>query len=168
MKMSEFWRHNKNHVLYDTSFWIELGDPNNKEVNLFFDAYTKTKAIMLPYPSLFEFLNDKLIKNKFLFEKVRDMLLVNKRIIYYKTEFSNDHCIKLVQSYFETAEKSTRTKDKKRNPNLVDLVIREIIRETSHPFVFVTTNIKDFIDVCNGNNHCHSIDFRKKEIKPSL
>lgn len=158
-KMTEWWVHTQNLILVDSSFWIGYIDSESNDYGEFLNKYSD-KTFLIPYPSLAEFMNDKLLKNSKGFEKIIKFFTNKKNIEYYKynlTECERDFFInEFLGSKLKIKEKGI--------PNFIDIIIGKIIEDTNAPFVFVTKNSSDFFKFTNKHRlNCHVLDFGKKE-----
>ncbi len=153
--MKNFWKHNKKFILYDTSFWCDI--IKDKDKLDFWNEYKYTTTILLPYPTLYEFFNDKLFRNHELYKKIKEIFSdAQIGIEYYDDKNIHDN----IKKYFSI---NYNSKNKSETPNLVDMAINDIILNRKIPFVFATNTIKDFYGAYMKNiNYCYMIDFSKK------
>jgi len=134
-----------NNILIDTGFWIALYDRRdsyNVVANDIFE-YLTLGNVIIPYPSLYETINTRFVKNapamrsfKILLEKTNFQLMDD---VDYK-EFA-------LESTFSFAYNSNRSL------SLVDMVIRQMLADErlniSH---LISFNQGDFQDICTRRN----------------
>ena len=131
-------------VLVDSGFWFALLgtrndslQPNAKKI---FERIEKLQCtLIVPYPSLYETVNSKLLKDKN--QKAADWFLqqLNTNSRYVKVADDN---------YRDSAFRVTNT-NRKRGISLVDSILRVMMEEKLLRIdTFVTFNTGDFVDVC--------------------
>jgi predicted nucleic acid-binding protein len=127
-------------IIVDSGFWFALydiyDDYHTRANNIV--EYLDVSNIIIPFPTLYESLNTKFMKNtvaKIAFESI--LKRSNVTIV-------NDDLIKA------DALKITFTDEsKKRNLSLVDNIIRLILDDVNYKIDYlITFNRKDFIDIC--------------------
>ncbi|GAA0734281.1 hypothetical protein GCM10009430_49270 [Aquimarina litoralis] len=131
--------------LIDSGYWFGLldkKDPFHQTARVIADLI-KDHKIIVPYPSMYEVLNSKFIKDK-------------QRLIQFEEIMSSDK-IEFIfdEDYRENALNNTYSIH--RNPvpkiSLVDSIIREMIKDINIKIDFVVTfNEKDFKDICDMRN----------------
>lgn len=156
--MSNWWRHSKNLILFDSSFWIGFIEAESDDYEMFLNEY-QDKTFLIPYPSLAEFLNDRLLRNPVGFNKIKKFFINRQNIKFYKHNLSEYEKDKILDDFLTSSMKLTRSGV----PNFVDIIIGKIIEEMNAPFIFVTKNSGDFFKFINKNRSmCNVLDFEKK------
>ncbi len=130
------------HALADTGFWYALFDHRDQhyreagEIAELLDAV----QIVIPWPSLYETLRTKLVRNTAQLQRF-EHFLKSRHIVYLDDNHYRD-------AAFELALESSLRKG--RPLSMVDCLIRLIIddRNINIRYLF-TYNRADFIDVCN-------------------
>ncbi len=132
----------KKYILIDSGYWFGLFDKNDsyhKSANVIADLIIDHK-IIVPYPSMYEVLNSKFIKDK-------------QRLTQFEEAMRSENVeFILDEGYRENALINTFSIHRKSVPkiSLVDSIIREIIKDINIKIDFlVTFNEKDFKDVCD-------------------
>jgi predicted nucleic acid-binding protein len=134
-----------NNILIDTGFWIALYDSRdsfNVVANDMFE-YLALGNVIIPYPSLYETINTRFVKNrlgmksfKMLLERTNFQLLDDAD---YK-EFA-------LESTFDFAYNSNRSL------SLVDMVIRQMLADERLKIDhLISFNQGDFVDICTRRN----------------
>lgn len=132
----------KKYILIDSGYWFGLlntKDPYHSSANVIAEMIEDYK-IIVPYPSMYEVLNSKFIKDK------KRMLQFEEIMKSDKVEFIFD------EIYRDEALNNTYSIHRRAIPqiSLVDSIIREIIKDINIKIDFlVTFNEKDFKDVCD-------------------
>jgi predicted nucleic acid-binding protein len=131
-----------NNILIDTGFWFALydkRDSNYWKANELFE-FLSIGHIIIPYPSLYETINTRFVKNKIGLSDFKQLL--SKRDIHllddsvYKSDALN------------LTFDSSINKDK--NYSLVDMVIRLILSDDKLNINYlISFNPGDFIDICS-------------------
>ena len=136
-------------VLIDSGFWFALYKAKNHDqyynhAKRIFGEYLDNVRVIIPFPTLYEVLNTRFMKNHLL-KNDFDRILKRKNV-----KIISDETIK------EKALEITFTeKSKKRNLSLVDNIIRLILDDRNYKIDYlITFNKADFIDVCNNRNIC--------------
>ena len=134
-----------NRILVDTGFWYAVFDKkdchrNDAEeiVNRYFDnaAY----EILVPFPTMYELLRTKFVKNKSALAEIKQLFL-SERIIRIYDDRYRDSALDLTLS------------EPRRNISLVDNIIRLMLDDKDISAKgLVTFNVGDFQDVCLKNN----------------
>lgn len=134
-----------NRILVDTGFWYAVFDKRDCHkadaetiVAKYFDK--SAYEIVVPFPTMYELLRTKFVKNKEALEEIRQMFQ-NGRI----TRFDDD-------SYRSEALELT-LREQKRNISLVDNIIRLMLDDKNVCAKgLITFNVGDFQDVCQKNS----------------
>jgi predicted nucleic acid-binding protein len=133
-----------NNVIVDSGFWFALydqGDTHYTEA-IGIEEYLDISNIIIPFPTLYESINTKFMKNITAKVKFEHILKRNNVTIIDDAQIKN----KALQITF-THE------SKKRNLSLVDNIIRLILDDIDYKIDYlITFNKKDFIDVCQKRN----------------
>ncbi|WP_282118063.1 hypothetical protein [Maribacter aquivivus] len=135
----------KKYILIDSGYWFGLYDKSDSyhvSANAIADLIEDYK-IIVPYPSMYEILNSKFIKDKSRLTQFEEAMKSDR------VEFVFD------EGYREKALTNTYSIHRKPIPqiSLVDSIIREIIKDINIKIDFVVTfNEKDFKDVCDIRN----------------
>lgn len=135
----------KKYILIDSGYWFGLLDKRDSyhELSKAIADLIKNYKIIVPYPSMYEVLNSKFIKDKQKLIQFEEIMKSNK------VEFIYD------ESYRDEALDNTLSIHRKTVPqiSLVDSIIREILKDINVKIDFlVTFNQKDFKDVCDIRN----------------
>lgn len=134
-----------NNVLVDSCFWFSLlgtrNDGNQIIANTIFERIEKNNCnLIIPYPSLYETVNTKLLrdKNKTAADWFLKQLVANPR---YKRIID--------ESYRDRAFINTLN-TRERGISLVDHILREMMKDKNLRIdTLVTFNTGDFVDVCS-------------------
>lgn len=132
-------------VVIDSCFWFSYlqnrSNDNHEEAVKIFDFLDKVGAVFIvPFPSLYETLNTRLLKlgHKLEAEWFKEKLEKDSRFIIVYDD-----------KYREVAFKDTISNQNDRGISLVDNIIRVMLKDGSHKIkALVTFNSKDFEDVC--------------------
>lgn len=132
----------KKYILIDSTFWIDLISPKSNEVQE--EAETKFELIqdhlwIVPMPTFYETMRTRFIKNEI------GMKRLNELLKQPNIEILND------DNYREDSLEETLSKTNylKRKISLVDMIIRNIVKDINVKVDFlVTDNERDFADVC--------------------
>lgn len=128
-------------IIADTGFWFALYEPRDryfKNANQIFD-YIVNSNLFIPWPTLYETMNTRFVKHKEYMHSFE--LFINKpNIILVNDEEYRDKSVKMA---FEMAGIG------KRPMSLVDIIIREMLSDSSYKIDFLLTfNNADFYDIC--------------------
>jgi predicted nucleic acid-binding protein len=131
-------------VAVDSGFWFALYDPNDtyytKAINLV--KYLNTSNVIIPFPTLYESINTKFMKNTVAKVEFENILKRSNVTIV------SDEPIKANALRVTFTDES-----KKRNLSLVDNIIRLILDDVNYNINYlITFNRKDFIDICQKRN----------------
>ena len=135
----------KKYILIDSGYWFGFftkTDKHHTTARVIADLI-KDFVLVVPFPSMYEVLNSKFIKNKQILLQFEQTMNSNR------VEFIYD------ESYRENALINTYDVHRKPIPkiSLVDSIIREILKDTNIKIDYVATfNEKDFKDVCDMRN----------------
>lgn len=126
-------------VLVDSGFWIALFDERDKHHDNaveFWECFSKELKFIIPHPTLYEFLNTRMRRKKYAYERIKNLYSGA-----YAMEFVSDEKYKM--------DALELTLDERRDISLVDMTIRLMLGD-EHIYVdtLLTTNKKDFYDVC--------------------
>ncbi len=129
-------------VLIDSCIWFDLLEAKEETVK-FYDTLNRESAVFIvPYPSLYEVLNTRLVKRRhklFVFETV----LASPQIRIFDDVPYRD------QARREVFDKARWGFDY----SFVDCVFREILNDRDNRIDYLATiNVKDFLDVCTLRN----------------
>lgn len=127
-------------ILIDTCYWISLYDADDgwHEFATELDPIIDLHQQIIPWPTMYEFLNTKFYKRP----EMRDL---------FKQRLQNPNTEKLPDEKYRLEALSKYIDIKRYGPklSLVDLVIREILMDESIKInAFVTFNARDFADIC--------------------
>lgn len=127
-------------IIVDTGFWIALYDAKDEHhiwANEIWTQYADFHKFLVPYPTMYEFINTRLMRRK-------------KSLSLFKNLFNKtDAIIKISdECYKEDALRITFERDN-RNLSLVDTTIRLMIEDDKiNKSAMLTTNVGDFCDIC--------------------
>lgn len=130
------------YILVDSCYWFGLYDVKDqhssfaKEVEPIISGY----KLIIPFPSLYEVLNSKFIRNKIALNSIEKQIK------------SGDIILLEDEKYRESALENTYSIYRKQIPqiSLVDSIMREMLSDVKLRIDYlVTVNEKDFKDVCD-------------------
>ena len=131
----------RKNILIDTGFWIALyntRDQYHENANEIIELI-RNENILIPWPTLYEFLNTRFVKDP---RRIEGFAIFVKKSVTliddaeYRAEAFN--------IFFGSFNKKNR-----KTLSLVDLIIREILTDTSLKIDYLATfNSGDFADVC--------------------
>ena len=127
-------------ILIDSGFWIALFtvDDSRHDEAMILDEILMGHRQIIPWPSLYEFLNTKFLKYPMRLVSFKKRIL-QPNIIRLSDEFYRDDAL---SKFLELDKYSRRL-------SLIDLVIREILMDEKAKIdTMVTFNVKDFVDLC--------------------
>ncbi|MGA1839469.1 MAG: hypothetical protein ACMUIU_02500 [bacterium] len=131
-------------VIFDSGFWYALYDERDNYHNdaILFEEYLKIYNLIIPWPILYETLNTRFVRRNNWLSSFENYIK-SPNVLILSDESYRERALNLVF-------------DLKRGVNsysLVDLVIREILKDTTIKIdALVTFNPKDFIDICMLRN----------------
>lgn len=129
-------------VLIDSCIWFDYLESKEETVEFYDTLYRERAVFIVPYPSLYEVLNTRLIRRKhklFIFENI----LANPQIRFF------DDVLYREEARREVFDKARWGFDY----SFVDCVFREILKDRdNHIDYLATLNTKDFVDVCAFRN----------------
>lgn len=131
-------------VLVDSGFWFALlgtrYDKYRPNANAIFERIEKLQCtLIVPYPSLYETVNSKLLKDKN--QKAADWFLQQLN--------TNSRYVKVADDNYRDAAFRVTNSNHKRGISLVDSILRVMMEDESLRIdTFVTFNTGDFVDVC--------------------
>ena len=132
-----------NKILIDTGFWFALYFPKDQyhEQSLeLFDLISINASILIPWPTLYETLNTRFVKQKDVMRKF-EKVLYNSETLLIDDKYLKDNALEAI---FSDRFIFTRPK-----VSLVDAYIREIIADESFKIDYLFTfNPDDFRDIC--------------------
>ncbi len=127
-------------IIVDTCFWYALYNPRELERHAQARQkahYLETSTILIPWPSLYESVNSRFVKNTPAIKQF-EMLLAAQHFERISDEPYRELALRAV---FRTVET--------RSMALVDMVIRLILEDINvRKHAFLTFNNKDFDDLC--------------------
>lgn len=128
-------------IIVDTCFWRALCDPNDAYYDASLEIHDKFFGrngyrVLIPYPSMYELINTKFVKNKTQLKQLDKEIADSNSITKVYDEKYRDNAYKeMIQS--------------KRSLSLVDCVIRAMVEDDSLKIKgLVTFNVGDFSDIC--------------------
>ena len=134
-----------NRILVDTGFWYAVFDAEDcykENAKKLLDSYFDKPSfeILVPFPTMYELLRTKFVKNKIALNSIHKM-------------FKSERIIKVYDdSYREKAIEMT-LQEPKRNISLVDNIIRLMLDDKKISAKgLITFNVGDFQDVCKKNS----------------
>lgn len=130
------------YILIDSCYWFGLFDIKDqyKDYSNEVRDVIKGHKLIVPYPSLYEVLNSKFIKNKIALNTI-ESLIKSGEIILLEDEEYRQNALENVYSIYRTQLPQI---------SLVDSIIREMLSDPRVKIdVLVTYNEKDFKDVCD-------------------
>ena len=133
-----------NRILVDTGFWYAVFDKNDchREQALgMLEKYFDNAAyeVAVPFPTMYELLRTKFVKNKSALNEIRQMFQCGRITRVY------DDC-------YRTAALDMTLSEPKRNISLVDNIIRLMLDDKALSTKgLITFNVGDFADVCQKN-----------------
>jgi predicted nucleic acid-binding protein len=130
----------ENNILVDSGFWFALYDINDQyhcqatKIVEYFDS----AEIIIPFPTLYETINTKFMKNKM--AKIEFEAVLNQENVFVVSdEKLKDEALKITFGNDST----------KRSLSLVDNIIRLILENSDYRVnCLITFNKKDFVDIC--------------------
>ena len=132
-----------NKVLIDTGFWFALYFPRDQyheQALELFDLISINASILIPWPTLYETLNTRFVKQKDVMRKF-EKVLYNSETLLVDDKYLKDNALEAI---FSDRFIFTRPK-----VSLVDAYIREIIADESFKIDYLFTfNPDDFRDIC--------------------
>ena len=128
-------------IIVDTGFWRALCDPNDAYYDVSLSIHEKYFGnngyrVLIPYPSMYELINTKFVKNK-------------NQVKYLDKEIADSNTITKVydEKYRDLAYKEMV--QSKRTLSLVDCIIRAMVEDDALKIKgLVTFNVGDFCDIC--------------------
>src|SRR4030042_1849888 len=131
-----------NNILIDTGFWFGLydkRDPNYSKASVLFE-YLSIGKIIIPYPSLYETINTRFVRNKQGLYEFKQLINKGDISLLDDSSYKSDA--------LDLTLNSSIYKDK--NYSLVDMVIRLMLSDNRLNINYlISFNPSDFIDVCN-------------------
>lgn len=134
-------------VIVDTGFWYSfLGNREQERhtvaENVFYRLVQQETNFLVPFPTLYEAINTKLLKDKY-----RD-----KADWFLKQLQSNPHFINIPDDEYKELAYNKTIEENYRGFSLVDNVIRVMMEDKSLRIsALLTFNVEDFIDVASKN-----------------
>lgn len=133
-----------NRILVDTGFWYAVfnhKDCHKLEAELLLNKYFDKPEyeIVVPFPTMYELLRTKFVKNKEALEEIRLMFLSGR-------------ITRLDDDVYRSDALDLTLREPKRNISLVDNIIRLMLDDRSVGAKgLITFNVGDFQDVCQKN-----------------
>lgn len=134
-----------NNVLIDSCFWFSLlgtrNDGNQEIANVIFERLESNNCYyIIPYPSLYETVNTKLLRDK----------NRNAADWFLKQLVSNPRFRKVVDEKYREQAFSSTLNSRDRGISLVDNILREMMKDKDLRIdTLITFNTGDFVDVCS-------------------
>ena len=134
-----------NRILVDTGFWYAVFDKRDchkADAEALLTKYFDKTAyeIVVPFPTMYELLRTRFVKNKEALEEIRKMFQ-SGRITRYDDDAYRSEALDLTLG------------DSRRNISLVDNIIRLMLDDKGIGAKgLITFNIGDFHDVCQKND----------------
>ena len=134
-------------VIVDTGFWYSFLETREQErhtvaENVFYRLVQQETNFLVPFPTLYEAINTKLLKDKY-----RD-----KADWFLKQLQSNPHFINIPDDEYKELAYNKTIEENYRGFSLVDNVIRVMMEDKSLRIsALLTFNVEDFIDVASKN-----------------
>lgn len=134
-----------NRILVDTGFWYAVFDKRDCHkadaeclVAKYFDK--SAYEIVVPFPTMYELLRTRFVKNKEALEEIRQM-------------FQSGRITRLDDDVYRSEALELTLREPKRNISLVDNIIRLMLDDKSVGAKgLITFNVGDFQDVCHKNS----------------
>lgn len=131
-------------IIADTCFWIALYDASDMHHGWAEKTWNELKEgnkFLIPYPTMYEFLNTKLMWKK-------------ENVEFFKRLFDNVNLIQRISDEeYKDAALQLSLQWTPRTISLVDHTIRLMLEDTRiKKHALITLNVKDFVDVCHSNN----------------
>lgn len=127
-------------ILIDTGYWIALFTPadSRHEDAIIYDEYVNLHTQLMPWPSMYEFLNTRFYKDGNAILSFRKRI-IQPNVIKIPDDSYRDYAL---LNFVDNSNWGRRI-------SLVDLVLREILSDLSvNIHAMVTFNSKDFADLC--------------------
>lgn len=134
-----------NRILVDTGFWYAVFDKRDchkADAECLIAKYFDKSAyeIVVPFPTMYELLRTRFVKNKEALEEIRQM-------------FQSGRITRLDDDAYRLEALELTLLESKRNISLVDNIIRLMLDDKSVGAKgLITFNIGDFQDVCHKNS----------------
>lgn len=134
-------------VIVDTGFWYSFLGTREQErhtvaENVFYRLVQQETNFLVPFPTLYEAINTKLLKDKY-----RD-----KADWFLKQLQSNPHFINIPDDEYKELAYNKTIEENYRGISLVDNVIRIMMEDKNLRIsALLTFNVEDFIDVASKN-----------------
>lgn len=134
-----------NRILVDTGFWYAVFDKRDchkADAECLIAKYFDKSAyeIIVPFPTMYELLRTRFVKNKEALEEIRQM-------------FQSGRITRLDDDAYRLEALELTLLESKRNISLVDNIIRLMLDDKSVGAKgLITFNVGDFQDVCHKNS----------------
>lgn len=134
-----------NRILVDTGFWYAVFDKRDchkTDAECLIAKYFDKSAyeIVIPFPTMYELLRTRFVKNKVALEEIRQM-------------FQSGRITRLDDDAYRSEALELTLREPKRNISLVDNIIRLMLDDKSVGAKgLITFNVGDFQDVCHKNS----------------
>jgi hypothetical protein len=149
-------------VLVDSGFWIALGNRREKyrndDVNKFWKEYRDfIGKIKVPYATLPEFMNSRLASETDInhFETLKNILRGNPLVEFLDKEDYLKKWDIACRLFWDKTPFGGYAPS-----SISDIIISLMIKEQIKPFVFLTLNKADFLEVATKNRNCTLLDFQ--------
>lgn len=135
-------------VIVDTGFWYSLLGTREREKHalaerIYEDLVSKGVKFIVPFPTLYETLNTKLLKEKY----------QNKSEWFLKQLSANPLFEAVPDEKYREEAYTLTTVNNSRGISLVDNIIRVMIQKNTPKLdMLLTFNLGDFVDVCAKSN----------------
>lgn len=133
-----------NRILVDTGFWYAIFDKKDchrEQALEMLEKYFDNAAyeVAVPFPTMYELLRTKFVKNKSALDEIRQM-------------FQNGSITRVYDDSYRSAALDMTLSEPKRNISLVDNIIRLMLDDKALSAKgLITFNVGDFVDVCQKN-----------------
>ena len=134
-----------NRILVDTGFWYAVfnkTDCYNELAESLLEKYFDKPAyeILVPFPTMYELLRTKFVKNKVALREIKEM-------------FHSCKITRCDDDAYRSCALELTLNEPRRNISMVDNIIRLMLDDKSiAPKGLITFNVADFQDVCQKNH----------------
>ena len=127
-------------IIVDSCFWIALYDPSDNDyvwANKKWEELKVWNKFLVPHPTMYEFINTKLMGKKDKVEMFRVLFKKRDLITRISDEEYKEEALQLA------------LQPSKRTISLVDMTLRLMLEDDRiKKHAMLTLNVKDFVDVC--------------------
>ena len=133
-----------NRILVDTGFWYAVFDKRDchkEQAEVLLDKYFDKSAyeILVPFPTLYELLRTKFVKNKRALKEIKEM-------------FQSGRITRCDDDAYRSSALELTLNESRRDISLVDNIIRLMLDDRSIGAKgLITFNVGDFQDICKKN-----------------